>query len=149
MITGAVTGLVSITPACGFVTPAGAIGIGIGASAICFLFVNFVKPKLGYDDTLDAFGVHGVGGIWGALATGLWATKTVNPAGADGLFYGNPAQFLIQLKATVITMVFSFVASLILLKIIDAVMGLRVTEHEERIGLDLTQHSEAAYTVIE
>ena len=149
MITGAVAGLVSITPACGFVTPIGAVWVGFGASLVCFIFVTFVKEKFGYDDTLDAFGVHGVGGIWGALATGLWATKAVNPAGADGLFYGNPAQFLIQLKATVVTVVFSFVASLALLKVIDAVMGLRVTEHEERIGLDLTQHSEAAYTVIE
>lgn len=149
MITGAVAGLVSITPACGFVTPISAIWIGTIASVICFVFVTFVKPAMGYDDTLDAFGVHGVGGIWGALATGLWATKAINPAGADGLFYGNPGQFIIQLKATVITMVFSFVVSIILFKLVDLAVGLRVTEHEEQVGLDLTQHREAAYTLLD
>ena len=149
MITGAVAGLVSITPACGFVTPLAAIWIGGIASIICFVFVTFVKPALGYDDTLDAFGVHGIGGIWGALATGLWATKAINAAGADGLFYGNPGQFVIQLKATVITMVFSFVASFILFKLVDMTVGLRVSEHEERVGLDLTQHREAAYTMLD
>ena len=149
MITGAVAGLVSITPACGFVTPMSAVWIGAGASAVCFIFVTFVKAKFGYDDTLDAFGVHGIGGIWGALATGLWATKSVNAAGADGLFYGHPAQFIIQLKATLVTMVFSFVVSFILFKIVDRIVGLRVAESEERIGLDLTQHKEAAYTMID
>lgn len=149
MITGAVAGLVAITPACGFVSAMDAIWIGLGSSVICFVSVTFVKAKLGYDDSLDAFGVHGVGGIWGALATGLWAQKAINGAGADGLFYGNADQFVVQLKATVITMVFSFVASYILLKVVDAVIGLRVTEHEERVGLDLTQHRETAYTVID
>jgi Amt family ammonium transporter len=149
MITGAVAGLVSITPACGFVTPIGAMWIGLGAAVICWLSVTVMKTKFGYDDTLDAFGVHGVGGIWGALATGLFATKLVNPAGADGLFYGNPKQFVVQLEATLITMVFSFVASYILLKIVDRIVGLRVTEQEERIGLDLTQHRESAYTMID
>jgi Amt family ammonium transporter len=149
MITGVVAGLVSITPACGFVTPMAAIWIGIGASLICFVAVTFVKTKFGYDDTLDAFGVHGVGGIWGALATGLWATKAVNPAGADGLFHGNPGQFLVQLQATLVTIVFSFAVSWILLKVIDALVGLRVSEHEERVGLDLTQHSEAGYTLLD
>jgi Amt family ammonium transporter len=149
MITGAVAGLVSITPACGFVTPINAIWIGIGASVVCFIFVTFVKAKFGYDDTLDAFGVHGMGGIWGALATGLWATQTVNPAGANGLFYGNPAQFLIQIKTTAITMLFSFTASYALLKLVDFLVGLRVSEQEERVGLDLTQHREAAYTLLD
>jgi Amt family ammonium transporter len=149
MITGAVAGLVSITPACGFVTPIGAMWIGLGAAVICWLSVTVMKTKFGYDDTLDAFGVHGVGGIWGALATGLFATKLVNPAGADGLFYGNPRQFIVQLEATVLTMVFSFVASYILLKIVDRIVGLRVIEQEERIGLDLTQHRESAYTTID
>jgi ammonium transporter, Amt family len=116
---------------------------------VCFTFVTYVKPALGYDDTLDAFGVHGIGGIWGALATGLWATKAINPAGADGLFYGNPAQFVVQLKATLVTIVFSLVVSFILLKLVDLWVGLRVTEHEERVGLDLTQHKEAAYTMID
>jgi len=149
MITGAVAGLVSITPACGFVTPINAIWIGIGASVVCFIFVTFVKAKFGYDDTLDAFGVHGMGGIWGALATGLWATQSVNPVGANGLFYGNPAQFLIQLKTTAITMLFSFTASFALLKLVDFLVGLRVSEQEERVGLDLTQHREAAYTMLD
>ena len=150
MITGAVGGLVAITPAAGFVTPLGAIGIGLGSALICWIFVTFLKARFGYDDSLDAFGVHGIGGIWGALATGLWATKAINPAGADGLFAGGGiGQLGIQAAATGITMVVAFVGSLILLKIVDALAGLRVTEHEERVGLDLTQHREAAYTVID
>ena len=123
---GAVAGLVAITPAAGFVGPMSAILIGIGAGIICYLAV-LVKPRLGYDDSLDVVGVHCVGGVWGALATGLFASKLVNSAGADGLFYGNPGQFLIQVIAVVVTMVFSFVVSYILFKILDATMGLRVT----------------------
>ncbi len=149
MITGVVAGLVSITPACGFVTPMAAIWIGLGASVICFFAVTFVKAKLGYDDALDAFGVHGVGGMWGALATGLWATKAVNRAGADGLFNGNPGLLLSQVVATVVTAFFAFVVSIILLKVIGQVVGLRVSEQEERIGLDLTQHRETAYTLLD
>jgi len=149
MITGAVAGLVAITPAAGFVTPTGALLIGVTVSMICYAAVAFLKPRLGYDDSLDAFGVHGIGGTWGAIATGLWATKAVNSAGADGFFYGNPAQLIVQLKAVAITAVYSFVVSFIVLKVIDVVMGLRVKEDEERIGLDLTQHSEAAYTMVD
>jgi len=149
MITGAVAGLVAITPAAGFVGPMDAIWIGVGVSVICYFFVAVVKAKFGYDDSLDAFGVHGVGGIWGALATGLWATKAVNPAGNNGLFYGNPGLFLIQLKAVVITIVYSFIVSFVLLKIVDLVIGLRVSEDEERIGLDLTQHRESGYTMLD
>jgi Amt family ammonium transporter len=149
MITGAVAGLVAITPASGFVNPTGAICIGIGASIFPWLIITFIKSKLGYDDSLDAFGVHGVGGIWGAIATGIWATKTVNPAGTDGLLYGNPIQLWIQIKATLVTMVYSFVVGFILFKVVDIMMKLRVSEHEERIGLDLTQHREAAYTIID
>ncbi len=150
MITGAVAGLVAITPACGFVSPINAIWIGLGSAVICFISVTFVKVKFGYDDTLDAFGVHGVGGIWGAIATGLWASTAVNPAGRDGLFYGNPEQFMIQVKATLITMVYAFVMSWILLKVTGLLTGgLRVTEQEERIGLDLTQHKETAYATID
>ncbi len=149
MITGMVAGLVSITPASGFVTPVGAICIGLGAGAIPWLAVTYVKGALGYDDTLDAFGVHGIGGIWGAVATGLFATKAVNPAGADGLLYGNPLLFWIQIKAVFITVVYSLALGFVLLKIVDALMGLRVSEHEERVGLDLTLHREAAYTVID
>ncbi len=149
VITGAVAGLVAITPASGFVTVTGAAAIGLLAGVICYVSVTFVKAKLGYDDSLDAFGVHGVGGIWGSIATGLWATKGVNPAGADGLLYGNPMQLWIQIKATLITMVFSFVVSYILLKLVDKLFGLRADEQEERIGLDLTDHRESAYTLIE
>ena len=149
VITGAVAGLVAITPAAGFVDVTGALGVGLGAAFICFLFVAYIKPKFGYDDSLDAFGVHGIGGIWGALATGLWATKAVNPGGADGLFYGNPKQFMIQLAAVAVTLVYSLGVSYLLLKAVDAIMGLRVSEHEERVGLDLTQHREAGYTVID
>jgi Amt family ammonium transporter len=149
MITGAVAGLVAITPAAGFVGAIDAIWVGVGVSVICYFAVAFLKPKLGYDDSLDAFGVHGIGGIWGALATGLWATKAVNSAGADGLFYGNPAQFMVQLKAVLVTVVYSFVVTFILLKLVDAIMGLRVNEQDERIGLDLTQHREVGYTLLD
>ena len=149
IITGAVAGLVAITPASGFVNPMGAIWIGIGAGVIPWFAVTYFKNLLGYDDTLDAFGVHGVGGMWGAIATGIFATKTVNPAGADGLLYGNPAQLWIQVKAVIITVVYSFVVGIVLLKAVDIVMKLRVSEHEERVGLDLTQHREAAYTLID
>ena len=147
IISGAVAGLVSITPASGFVNVLGAMGIGVGAGVICYLFVTFVKAKAGYDDALDAFGVHGVGGIWGALATGLWATSKVN--GVNGLCYGNPAQFLIQFKAVAITVVYSFGMTYVLLKIVDALLGLRANEQAERIGLDLTDHRETGYTVLE
>ena len=116
---------------------------------ICYFFVAIVKTKFGYDDSLDAFGVHGVGGIWGALATGLWATKAVNPGGNNGFFYGNPGLFLVQLKAVVVTIIYSFIVSWVLLKIVDAFMGLRVSEDEERIGLDLTQHRESGYTLLD
>jgi Amt family ammonium transporter len=149
LITGMVAGLVSITPASGYVTPMGAIWIGIGAGVIPWFAVTYFKNLLGYDDSLDAFGVHGVGGMWGAIATGIFATKSVNPAGNDGLLYGNPMLLWIQIKAVIVTVVFSFVAGIVLLKIVDAVMKLRVGEHEERVGLDLTQHREAAYTLID
>ena len=149
MITGAVAGLVAITPASGFVTPMGAIGVGVGAAVICYLCVSFLKAKLGYDDSLDAFGVHGIGGIWGALATGLFATKSVNPAGADGLFYGNPGQLWIQLVATALTIAYAFVVTFVLLKVINAFSALRASEHEQRVGLDLTQHREVGYTVVD
>ena len=149
IITGAVGGLVAITPAAGFVTLPGALAIGIAVGIVCYISVAFVKTKLGYDDSLDAFGVHGVGGILGALLTGLFATKAINSAGADGLFYGNPGQFIIQIKATVITIVYSFVVSFILFKLVDVVLGLRASEQTERIGLDLSEHRESAYTILD
>jgi ammonium transporter, Amt family len=143
---GAVAGLVAITPAAGFVGPMSAILIGLGAGVICYLAV-LAKPRLGYDDSLDVVGVHCVGGVWGALATGLFASKLVNSAGADGLFYGNPGQFLIQVIAVVVTMVFSFVISYVLFKILDATMGLRVTTEDEVAGLDITEHQETGYSL--
>jgi len=148
-ISGAVAGLVAITPASGFVDIKGALAIGILVSIICFCAVSFLKPKLGYDDALDAFGVHCVGGITGALLTGLFATIAINPAGANGLFYGNPKQFITQLIAVGITLAYSFICTIIILKLIDMTIGLRASEKEEVIGLDLTQHHESAYTLIE
>jgi Amt family ammonium transporter len=148
-ITGAVAGLVAITPASGFVTPMGAMAVGVGVSLFCYVAVAVVKAKFGYDDSLDAFGVHGVGGAWGAVATGLWATTAVNSGGANGLFYGHPAQVLIQAKAVLLTGAYSFVGSWILLKLVDLTIGLRVSEQAEQIGLDLTQHREAGYTLLE
>ncbi|OGS20042.1 MAG: ammonia channel protein [Elusimicrobia bacterium RIFOXYA2_FULL_39_19] len=146
--TGAVAGLVAITPAAGFVSIIPAMIIGMGVSILCFVMVDFVKPKLGYDDSLDAFGVHGIGGIWGALATGLFASKAVNSAGADGLFFGNPGLFLIQLKTVLVTIGYSFIMTLIIYKLVDMLIGVRAKDKEEAIGLDLTEHNEGAYTVL-
>jgi ammonium transporter, Amt family len=146
---GVVAGLVAITPAAGYVSVIPAIIIGLTVSAFCFMAVSFIKPKFGYDDSLDAFGVHCVGGIWGALATGLFASKAVNPAGADGLFFGNPKQFLIQLMAVLVTVVYAFIVTFVIYKLVDLFVGVRVTEKEEMMGLDLTQHRERAYTVLE
>ncbi len=143
---GAVAGLVAITPAAGFVGPMSAIIIGLLAGVICYLAV-LAKPKLGYDDSLDVVGVHCVGGIVGALCTGLFASKLVNPAGGDGLFFGNPGQFVIQLIAVGVTLVFSFVISYILFKILDATMGLRVSTDDEVAGLDISEHQETGYSL--
>jgi ammonium transporter, Amt family len=148
-ITGSIAGLATITPASGYVTVFAAIVIGFAASVVCYVSVAVVKPKLGYDDSLDAFGVHGVGGILGTLATGLFASKAVNPAGADGLFYGNPKQFVIQLIAVVVTIVYSLVVSYVIYKLVDLVVKVRVPQNEETLGLDLSQHHENAYTVLE
>jgi Amt family ammonium transporter len=142
---GAVAGLVAITPASGFVGVISSIWIGMGAGVLCYLFV-MLKPLFGYDDALDAVGVHGIGGTWGALATGLFASKAVNAAGADGLFFGNPAQLGIQAVAVLVTLVFVFVGTLIILAVVAAITGLRVSEEDERTGLDLSQHDEKAYS---
>ena len=142
---GAVAGLVAITPASGFVGPMPSLVIGVGAGVFCYLAVLW-KAKCGYDDALDVVGIHGIGGIWGALATGLFASKIINPAGADGLFFGNVAQLGIQALAVLVSVVFVFVGTWVILKLVDAVMGLRVREDEERMGLDLSQHDERAYS---
>lgn len=146
---GAVAGLVAITPAAGFVSVIPAIIIGLFVSVFCYIAVSVIKPRLGYDDSLDAFGVHCVGGIWGALATGLFASKTVNPLGADGLFFGNPKQFLVQLIAVSVTLAYTFVVTFIIYKFVNLITNVRVSEKEESMGLDLTQHHERAYTVLE
>ena len=150
IITGSVAGLAAVTPASGFVKPTGAIWIGIGAAALCYYTAVVLKAKLGYDDTLDAFGVHGVGGIWGVIATGLFATKAVNAAGADGLFYGGGALLWAQIKATAgERRAGRSSGRIVILKALDLAMGLRVSEHEERVGLDLTGHRESAYTLLD
>jgi Amt family ammonium transporter len=141
---GAVAGLVAITPAAGFVSPLSALVIGIGGGVLCSIACS-LKPKFGYDDSLDVVGVHGVGGTWGALATGLFASKAVNAAGNDGLFFGNPGQLWTQFVTVVVTIVFAMVVTAIILAILKATMGLRVADDEERMGLDLTQHNERAY----
>lgn len=146
---GAVAGLVAITPAAGFVSPISSIIIGAGAGVFCYIVVVWLKPKLGYDDSLDVFGIHGIGGIWGALATGLFAQTVINSAGRDGLFFGNPAQIGIQALSISVVIVYSLVVTWIILKILDALMGLRVTEKDELMGLDLSQHSESAYTILD
>lgn len=142
---GAVTGLVAITPACGFVTVAGALVIGFAGGVICFFSSTLLKGRFGYDDALDAFGGHGIGGTWGALATGLFATVGVNSLGANGLFYGNPRQALVQLVGVATTWVFCGLGTFLLLKLVDVVMGIRVTPEEEKIGLDVVLHNENAY----
>jgi Amt family ammonium transporter len=143
--TGAVCGLVAITPAAGYVDSTAAIIIGLLVGMICsFAVVLLDRTKL--DDTLDVFACHGMGGIFGAIATGFFAQKLINPGGADGLLYGNPKQVLIQIAAVAATAIWGFVMSIVLLKIIDRVMGLRVTPAEEEVGLDLSQHGESAYS---
>jgi Amt family ammonium transporter len=141
---GAVAGLVAITPGSGFVGPMSAIWIGMGGGVLCSIACSW-KPRMGYDDSLDVVGVHGVGGTWGALATGLFASKAINAAGNDGLFFGNPGQLWIQLMTVVATWIFAAVGTMILLAIVKSVMGLRVADDEERMGLDLSQHNERAY----
>jgi Amt family ammonium transporter len=147
--TGAVAGLVAITPACGFVNPMNAIFIGMIVALVCYLAIAVIKSKLGYDDSLDAFGVHGVGGMWGTLATGLFAEKAVNAGGANGLFFGNLHQFSVQGLLILVAVPFAIIMTWIIFKVVDALIGMRVEEKNEIVGLDLTQQSEAAYTVIE
>jgi Amt family ammonium transporter len=143
---GAVAGLVAITPASGFVGPVSAVILGAVAGVLCYLAV-LAKSSLGYDDALDVVGVHGIGGIWGAIATGLFASKLINPAGNDGLFFGNPGQLWIQIVAVLTTIVYSFVATLIILYIVKAIVGLKVSEDDEVVGCDTSEHGETAYNI--
>jgi Amt family ammonium transporter len=143
--TGAVVGLVAITPACGYVTPLAAIVIGAIAAAISYYMMLFRAKKMNLDESLDVWACHGLGGTWGAIATGIFATLAVNSSGADGLLAGNGMQVLKQLLAVVVTWVYAFGMSWLLAKAVKKVWGLRVTESEETIGLDLSQHGERAY----
>ena len=147
--TGAVAGLVAITPACGFVNPVNAMFIGMLVSVFCYIAIAKIKAVFKYDDALDVFGVHGVGGIWGTIATGLFAEKAVNAAGADGLLFGNIRQLLVQGLLVLVTVVFAVVMTWIIFKFVDAVIGIRAEKNDEIVGLDLTQQSESAYTIIE
>jgi Amt family ammonium transporter len=149
MVTGSIAGLATVTPASGFVSVMSAIIIGVSASVLCFIAVSITKPKFKYDDSLDAFGVHGVGGILGTLLTGLFASKAINSSGANGLFYGNYKQFFIQLFAVIVVVIYTFVVTFIIYKLVDVFFRMRVSEKEESMGLDLTQHHERAYTVLE
>ena len=146
MASGAVAGLVAITPAAGFVNISGSIVIGLAAGVIPYLAVAFLKPKLGYDDALDAFGVHGIGGTLGALLTGILADPAINDAG-KGLLYGNPGQFITQLIAVGTTIAYTAVTTFVIFMIIKAVVGIRVDIEEEVTGLDETQHGEKAYNL--
>ena len=142
---GAVAGLVAITPASGFVGPVPALIIGTMAGIICYGGI-MIKSKLGYDDSLDVVGIHGLGGTWGALATGLFASTLINPNGANGLFFGNPGQLWIQFISVAATWIFAFVMTSIILKIVDWIIGLRVTDEDEERGLDISQHNETGYS---
>jgi len=146
LASGAVAGLVAITPAAGFVNIKGAIIIGILAGIVPYFAVATIKPKLGYDDSLDAFGIHGVGGTLGAILTGIFADPAINEAG-KGLLYGNPGQLVTQLIAVVVTMTYSGVMTLIIFMIVKGVVGIRVEAEHEITGLDESQHGEKAYNL--
>jgi Amt family ammonium transporter len=144
IVTGAVVGLVAITPAAGYVSPLAAIVIGALAAPISLGAIH-LRQKMGLDESLDVWACHGMGGTWGALATGLFASKLINPAGANGLFYGNPSQFLIQAAAAAVSILFAFGATYFLARILKATIGLRVSRDEEEVGLDISEHGEPAY----
>ena len=144
-VSGAIAGLVAITPAAGYVTILPSIAIGLIGGGVCYMAVAIVKEKFGYDDSLDAFGIHGIGGVWGAIATGLWATTAVNPDGANGLFYGETNLFVAQIVSIGVAIVFAVVGSTVLYKVVSAVVALRADENEEILGLDITEHGERGY----
>ena len=144
-VSGCVAGLVAITPAAGYVTILPSVAIGLIGGIVCYFAVAVVKAKFGYDDSLDAFGVHGVGGMWGAIATGLWATTAVNPDGANGLFYGETDLFFAQIISIGVAIIFAVVGSAVLYKVVDGIVGIRADEAEEITGLDLVEHGERGY----
>jgi len=144
---GLVAGLVCITPASGFVGPMSALIMGLLVSPICYVFITAIKPRFGYDDALDVFGVHGIGGTAGALCTGIFCEKTYNPAGNDGLVLGEWTQLKAQLVATGVTWAFAFVVTVVLVKLLDLTIGIRVRPEDEETGLDLSQHGEVGYNL--
>jgi Amt family ammonium transporter len=144
VVTGAVAGLVAITPAAGFVQPIMGIPIGAGVAVICYYMMLF-RSKIGIDESLDVWAVHGMGGTWGALATGIFSSAAVNAAGRDGLIYGNAQQLLLQLIGVVVVWAFAFVMTWVIGKLVNAIVGLRVSSDEESVGLDISQHGERAY----
>ncbi len=145
-VSGAVAGLVAITPAAGYVDPLSAVVIGVGAGGLCYMVVNYVKLILGYDDSLDVFGMHGVGGTWGMVATGLFASTAVNPDGSDGLFHGYPYQFFAQMVAVTAVWVYAAAVTYLLLKGLLVFLRPRVDHEAELAGLDITEHGEKAYS---
>jgi ammonium transporter, Amt family len=144
IVTGAVVGLVAITPAAGFVTPLGALAIGAIAAPISYYSIGF-RQKRGLDESLDVWACHGMAGTWGALATGIFATTAVNPDGANGLLFGNPELFGIQAITVVVTALFAFSVTFVLAKLLNGGWGLAVSEQEEEVGLDISEHGERAY----
>jgi Amt family ammonium transporter len=152
-ISGAVAGLVAITPAAGFVGPISALAIGLSAGVFCFFMVTKVKARLGYDDSLDAFGVHGAGGTLGAILTGVFASSSINPIFKDaqghvlpsGAIQGNFHQLFNQLAGVLIAWTTAIVGTIMILKIVDVVIGLRVSPEHEVQGLDISQHGEEGY----
>lgn len=143
-VSGGVSGLVAITPAAGFVTPVAAIPIGFVGAICCYVAVAVLKSKFGYDDSLDAFGIHGVGGMWGAIATGLFATVSVNPDGADGLFYGGNL-LIPQLISLVVAIALAIIGTIIIFKVVSLFMDMRVSISAESLGIDISEHGEGAY----
>ncbi|MDV5063287.1 ammonium transporter [Veillonella sp. YH-vei2232] len=142
---GCVAGLVAITPAAGFVTPLGSFWIGVIGGVICYFAVAVLKNKLGYDDSLDAFGIHGIGGTWGAIATGIWATTEINEAGANGLLYGETDLFVAQLISIVVAYALAVVGTFIIYKVLSAVMEMRLDKNAETMGIDISEHGESGY----
>ncbi|MGZ4869626.1 MAG: ammonium transporter [Halobacteriota archaeon] len=143
---GAIAGLAAITPAAGFVNVVSAMVIGLGAALVSHAAISFIKPRLGYDDALDVFGIHGFSGIWGVLAVGLFASPFINTAGT-GVLYGNPHQLAVQALGVAVTFIYSFVVTFLIAKAIDLTIGLRVSADEETQGLDLATHDEVAYNI--
>lgn len=144
-VSGSIAGLVAITPAAGFVEPMPAIAIGLIGGAVCYGAVAFLKEKLGYDDSLDAFGIHGIGGTWGSIATGLWATTSVNSAGANGLFYGETDLLVAQLISVAAAYALAIVGSYVLYNLVNYFTAIRADETEEIAGLDIVEHGERGY----